>query len=114
VLLHEFGQEFRAHPEFAFQGLEPTLLVLDNSGREAYALKSGASFLDKGFPPVVNEHQLNLVLVAHVARRQEHNQMLLQNIHFLFRAEVTLGSFPFELPLKAQALPHLSSFSITA
>lgn len=87
------------HPKVAFQGLELTLLVLTTWEGERTLLKRSASFLDKGFPPVVNEHRLNLVLVAHVARRQELNQMLLQNIHFLFRAEVTSGSFPFGLHL---------------
>ncbi len=69
MLLHELGQCFAAHRQFAPQSQELTLLVPNNSGGGAPGFKSGASFLEKCLLPLVKERRLNVVLVAHIAHR---------------------------------------------
>jgi hypothetical protein len=75
--------------QIAFQALKLALLMLDNSGWEESAVKSGASLLEKGLLPLVKERLVNVVLVAHAAHRHVLDQIFSQYAHLLFGGAVT-------------------------
>ena len=97
MLLHELGQCLAAHRQFAFQSPELALLVPNNSEGGPPGFKSVASLLEKCILPLIKERRLDLVRVAHIAHLHTLDEMFSQDVHFLFRGEVTSGSFRFGL-----------------
>jgi hypothetical protein len=61
--------------------------------------------------PLVKERRVNLVLVAYVAHWHVLNQMLSQDVHFLFRGEVASGSFHFGLHVEPTLYRISAAFS---
>lgn len=113
MLFHELGEGFVAHRQLAFEGGQFTLGLPNTSGRGPTALKGGGSLFEKGFLPLVKERRRDAVLVAEVADGCALDEVLAQDVHFLFGAVVAAGCLHVGLHSGAHSVADPSGFSIS-
>ena len=80
------------------EGGQFTLALPNTSGRGPTALKGGGSLFEKGFLPLVKERWRDAVLVAEVADGCALDEVLAQDVHFLFGAVVAAVVLEERLP----------------